>query len=250
MSDNIYRCHDYRFLIQRWRKICRLNGLNISKIVEVNNYPCFEIYSKNIGIKNTIYLSAGIHGDEPGATEGLLAWAESYLHQFRSHSFLIYPCLNPWGLENNSRFDANGFDLNRLWNQPQNRLIQKVLERTQELNLSLVVNVHEDFEGQGVYLYEPYKAGLSYKRANQIIRSATSWIRSDPRPKIDGRKSINGVIRPNPSNPPPDGIPEALYFHFAHNCSAFTLETPSEFGLNLRIKSQVCMIQESVKTTI
>ena len=109
----LYRSHNYKFLIQRWRSVCRTSGLRISKVAEIDGFPCYEIYSPVLHSQNTIYLSAGIHGDETGSTEGLLAWAESNLSTLRSLPLLIYPCLNPWGLENNSRFDAIGVDLNR-----------------------------------------------------------------------------------------------------------------------------------------
>jgi hypothetical protein len=62
---------------------------------------------------------------------------------------------------------------------------------------------------------------------------------------IDGRKATNGIIRPRPSNPPKEGIPEALYFYLKHKCPTFTLETPSEFDLELRIQAHVAMVEQT-----
>ena len=97
IAENTYRSHDYKFLIQRWRKVCQSSGLCMQKICEFDNYPCFEISSPVLQNHDVIYLSAGIHGDEPASSQGLLKWAESNLNQLSSFPFLIYPCLNPWG---------------------------------------------------------------------------------------------------------------------------------------------------------
>ena len=48
-------------------------------------------------------------------------------------SLLIYPCLNPWGLENNSRIDAKGIDLNRIWDCAQNPLVHKIKKKLLKL---------------------------------------------------------------------------------------------------------------------
>ena len=246
IAENTYRSHDYKFLIQRWRKICQSSGLLMNKICEFDNYPCFEISSPVLQNHGIIYLSAGIHGDEPASSQGLLKWAESNLNQLSSFPFLIYPCLNPWGLENNSRWDANRTDLNRIWKNPQNIFIAYILSRTNNLKFRLVLNLHEDFDGRGVYLYEPSRGGKPSGIAASILQASSSIIACDPRKVIDGRKARNGIIRPRPTNPPKDGFPEALHFYIEHRCLTLTLETPSEFDLLLRINAQSAMIEKAV----
>lgn len=246
IAENTYRSHDYKFLIQRWRKVCQLSGLCMQKICEFDNYPCFEISSPVLQNHDVIYLSAGIHGDEPASSQGLLKWAESNLNQLSSFPFLIYPCLNPWGLENNSRWDASRTDLNRIWKDSQNILISYILSRTNNLTFKLVLNLHEDFEGRGVYLYEPSSGGKPSGIAASILQASSSIIACDPRKMIDGRKARNGIIRPRPTNPPEDGFPEALHFYVEHKCLTVTIETPSEFDLLLRINAQSAMVEKAV----
>lgn len=241
-NKNSYRSHDYKFLLQRWRRVCHTAGLKIEKVAEIDGLPCFEVTSPMSKEHSAIYLSAGIHGDESGSTEGLLAWAESNLDRLNSIPLLIYPCLNPWGLINNSRWDAKGTDLNRIWENPSNPFIQYIISRTKNITIQLVITLHEDFDGQGVYLYEPSRNGISDGRADEIISAATPFITPDPRRKIDGRKAKNGIIRPRPTNPPKDGMPEALYFYLTHKCPTFTFETPSELDLSLRVQAQSAMI--------
>ena len=242
----LHRSHDYKFLLQRWRALCRDSGMQMKVLAELDGFPCFEVISPTISLQPTIYISAGIHGDEAGSTEGLLAWAESRQNQLSTLPLLIYPCLNPWGLEHNSRIDATGIDLNRIWDCAQNPLVHKIKEKTAKINFSLILNLHEDFDGLGVYLYEPSGNGRSNGRAEEIIRSAQKWIQPDPRRMIDGRRARNGIIRPRPKNPPEDGMPEALYFYLRHKCPTFTFETPSELDLHLRIECQSAMIERAV----
>ena len=247
LSSQKYRSHDYKFLVQRWKKICQKSGLKMREILVLDNFPCFEVCSPKLAKKDIIYFSAGIHGDESGSTEGLLAWAQSNLGKLQSLPLLIYPCLNPWGLVNNSRFDANGIDMNRIWANSKNILIQHILNRTKDLHFETVINLHEDFDGQGVYLYEPSRGGRPSKKAESIMNAASAFIHVDPRRTIDGRKATNGIIRPRPSNPPKEGIPEALHFYLKHQCLTFTFETPSEFDLELRVQAHVAMIEEIFK---
>ena len=82
-NKNNYRSHDYKFLVRRWRTVCRIAGLKIKKVAEIDGFPCFEITSRVIKEQNVLYLSAGIHGDESGSTEGLLAWAESNVDRLK-----------------------------------------------------------------------------------------------------------------------------------------------------------------------
>tara|TARA_B110000483_G_scaffold230503_1_gene295782 strand:- start:439 stop:1110 length:672 start_codon:yes stop_codon:yes gene_type:complete len=218
----------------------------MTQVSKLDGFPCYEIVSPSLKYQQAIYLSAGIHGDESGSTEGMLAWAEAHVDRLHSIPLLIYPCMNPWGLVNNSRFDAQGVDLNRVWELPQNPFIQYITERCKELDFKLVLNLHEDFDGLGVYLYEPIRGGRPTEHAEQILKTVSPWITRDPRRKIDGRSAKNGIIRPRPTNPPEDGIPEALYFYLRYKCPTFTFETPSEFDLNLRIKAQASMIKKAI----
>ena len=113
---NLHLCHNYSYLMRRWRALCKKAGLEFSRIGEADGYPCYEICSPVLFNDASVYLSAGIHGDEP-AVLGLLQWAENNVYVLSSLPLLIYPCLNPWGLENNSRLNRRGLDLNRVWDE-------------------------------------------------------------------------------------------------------------------------------------
>src|SRR4051812_26372789 len=89
-----HRSHDYRFLIKRWRTVARGSGLVMRRYSEVGGYPVYFVRSKELPASGAIYMSAGIHGDEPGGTEGCIAWAEKNARMFAEIPLLIFPCLN------------------------------------------------------------------------------------------------------------------------------------------------------------
>ena len=100
--------------MRRWRAVAAAADLRLKKYSEAGgcNLYCLASRRKKAGAPS-IYLSAGIHGDEAAATEGLVEWAQANTDVLRMLNALIFPCLNPWGLVNNSRRDPDGRDLNR-----------------------------------------------------------------------------------------------------------------------------------------
>ena len=105
------QAHDYKLLIKRWRALVRKNGWKIKKIAESAGMPVYEVFSGKEDSGNLVYISAGIHGDEPASVWALYSWFEMQSESHDELSFLIYPCLNPYGLINNIRFDSDGDDL-------------------------------------------------------------------------------------------------------------------------------------------
>ena len=61
----LHRSHDYKFLLQRWRALCRDSGMQMKVLAELDGFPCFEVISPTISLQPTIYISAGIHGMKP-----------------------------------------------------------------------------------------------------------------------------------------------------------------------------------------
>ena len=217
-------------------------GLKFSKIV-ASSYPCYEVFSPTLSKSGGIYLSAGIHGDEAGAALGLLQWAEKNINELRLMPLLIYPCLNPWGLENNLRYDSGGLDLNRVWDEATvSPTIATIMKRIRAHFFRISICLHEDYDAHGIYLYGVGASAENRKLADEILSSGEMIIPRDRRRKIDGRKCSNGMIFPSPNKPPTEGMPEALFLY--NNCGRvnFTLETPSELDIQKRAAAHVEMI--------
>ena len=190
------RCaHDPKTIIRRWRAIAREAGLVLKKYGEAGGHDLYFLRSRKV-LKTApaIYLSAGIHGDETGATEGLIAWAEKNPARLRDLNLLIFPCLNPWGIVNNCRYDSEGRDLNRSYHNKAVPQIVRQMELFANDRFDLAIMLHEDYDALGIYLYEI--PGAQPLWGEMLTAASSRWIPFDPRPKIEGRKAKGGIMRP------------------------------------------------------
>lgn len=242
-----HRAHDYRFLIQRWRAVARQCGLIMRRYSEVGGHPVYFLQSKRLPASGAIYISAGIHGDEPAGTEACITWAEKNQEILAHAPFLIFPCLNPWGLMNNSRHDDQRRDLNRMFQHDEIPSLRALKTIIAPHHFPLALMLHEDYDGQGVYLYEVQRVKPFWGEG--MLAAARKIIPIDGRAKVDGRKFRNGVFRRRLTLKIFEkiGLPESPYLHLHHADRTFTIETPSEFALDLRIRAHVAIIEECVR---
>ena len=208
--------------------------------------PCYELCSVNDILNTHLYVSAGIHGDEAAGTEALLAWAEKNYKLLSKIPLIIYPCLNPWGLIENSRLNVKGKDLNRSWDKSGEVIISEVIKRSESARFRLAINLHEDYDANGIYLYEPPHGKKRDDLADKILNSGRKYIPIDTRKKIEGRWARNGVIRPAASSLPKEGLPEAAFLQKFRSDRTFVFETPSEYDLRIRVQAQVAMLERAV----
>ncbi len=241
-----HRCHDYHYLIRRWRAVCSNARLKFKQYAAIDGYKCYEIASPALKTCHGIYISAGIHGDEPGATDGLINWAEQQAEKLAELPLLIYPCLNPWGLVNNSRLDAKGNDLNRIWDHPKSSLASYIVNRIADHQFDLSLTLHEDYDGQGLYIYEPVPVKRLASWGSQLLAAAAPHLPADPRKTIDGKRASNGLIRPQALKIS-SNLPEAVFLHRHHSCRTYTFETPSEFSLDKRVAAQTALIDCAIE---
>lgn len=240
------RTHDYAHLIRRWRAACRTRGLRLSAYSEVSGYPLFVAETRRPRADRPwVYLSAGIHGDESAATEGALAWLTQTRLGFDAFNLLAFPCLNPWGLVNNSRLDAEGRDLNRTYHDPGIPPTGAHLARLHDRRFDLALTLHEDYDATGIYIYEV--KGPTPHWAEQLIEAARPHVPADTRRSIEGRAARNGVVRRKLDPALMPHFPEAFTLHFHHAARTFTVETPSEAGIDARVAAQVAVIERAVR---
>ena len=239
-------CHDYRRLSARWRAVSRAAGIRLQTIAVADDLPVFCLKSPALSLSGGIYLSAGIHGDEPGATEGLIAWAEERQSDLAALPVVIFPCLNPWGLTMNRRSDSNGHDLNRLFHHDQHPTIVAVRKIVQLHRFCAALMLHEDYDAEGVYLYEHRKTDAA---GPQLLDAAEKVIPRDPRTRIDGRRAKNGLLNPrfSPQLFEKIGHPEAIWLHLHGSARSITFETPSEFALEQRAAAHLAVINRLVE---
>jgi murein peptide amidase A len=244
----IHRVHDYRDLIRRWRLVTRKAGVRLTQFAQAGDFKLYYLRSPALAVDSGVYISAGIHGDEPATTEGLITWAEHNVKKLANLPVFLFPCLNPWGLRLNIRLDQSGVDLNRAFDRDDVPVIGAVRSVLQDQRFTAALHLHEDYDAQGVYLYE-IEGELPYW-GETLLRAAREIIPIDPRSRIDTGRARAGVIRRRLDARHYallGGLPEAVYLHRHHTRHAFTFETPSEYGLDQRVGAQVAVIAAVIR---
>lgn len=244
------RAHDYRHLVERWRHVARRAGLRLQRIARDGGYEVLALRTPALTAEGGIYLSAGIHGDEAAATESLIAWAEENVARLRRLPLLVFPCLNPWGLVRNCRYDHEGRDLNRLFHTDQVPVIAAVRRFVHGHRFALALQLHEDYDGQGFYLYEVQRARPYWGEA--LLAVAARHIPIEPRARVDGRLFRSGLMRRRVEHRrfARMGYPEAIWLHLEHADRTFTIETPSEFALEVRVRAHAAVLDAAVQMAL
>lgn len=243
--------HDPEWVHKKMIQISKELGWKRKLLCTVaKKFPVEAFYShpgRNPPSTPHIYLSAGIHGDEPAGVLALVYWLENFRSFFYPYRFSLIPVINPWGLKQNSRLNEQGIDLNRAFqdtNLSPIKEIRSFLETQGPFNLSLLL--HEDYDAHGVYLYE---TPANLKLGKKILDEVSKICLIENRPKIEGRKHNGGVLsRPLRKNRfEKMGYPEAVYLYFQLQCKKiYTIETPSEWDIEKRIQAHLTAINTAL----
>jgi hypothetical protein len=190
-----------------------------------------------VGTKR-IYISAGIHGDEPA---GPLAVARLLARNcLPAHLDLcLCPCLNPTGFSASTRENAEGIDLNRDYLNPVAAETQTHVAWLQaQPAFDLTLCLHEDWEARGFYVYEVNPESRP-SLAEHIVEAARPVCPVDLSAEIDGRPARGGIIRPDLDPATRRHWPEAFWLIQNKTRLSYTLEAPSDFPLDVRVTALV-----------
>jgi hypothetical protein len=185
-----------------------------------------------------VYLSTGIHGDEPAGPlavrrllreTGWLAGLDVWL----------CPCLNPAGFALNRRENCEGLDLNRQYRTPEaGETAAHIAWLTQQPSFDLCLCLHEDWEAHGFYVYE-LNPDNQPSLGEAIVARVGEVCPIDRSEVIEGRPAQEGIIRPSVDPASRPDWPEA-FFLIAHKARlSYTLEAPSDFPLATRVAALV-----------
>ena len=168
--------------------------------------------------KASVFLSAGIHGDEPASTLALISlMEEGGLRE--DFNYTIFPCLNPRGMLERSRETPEGKDLNRDYLNRSTLEVQRQLEAIDSWHpFDMALFLHEDWEAHGFYLYELMDAASPPVLGRSILQAIRGHVPVAPFEEIQ-RKDW----------------PEAFFFKHRGTRHCLTLEAPSDFPLKDRV---------------
>lgn len=237
------RSHDVPYLVRRWNAVARKAKLQMTVLSQEEGYPVIALSGDGTREQPGVYLSAGIHGDEPAAVLGLLEWCEARVQFLQSVPVVLLPILNPWGLVNNVRLDHRGRDLNRAFDGRKGP-IGALRTFLRNRRFAVAASLHEDYDAHGIYVYEIGPRG--YSIADDLLKATEAEI---PRHEgsVEGRRTQQGVLRRSQGlrkiAREIEGMPESIYLHLHHAEIALTFETPSEFSLWRRVRAQRAFLE-------
>ncbi len=219
----------------RIEAVGRAHGFRSETFGEIGGVPLLALTKRTPGPRPRIYLSAGIHGDEPAPPLALLSLIERGVFDQRANWFLC-PLLNPAGFLRRTRENADGVDLNRDYKLLRSLEIQahaRWLQR--QPNFDVTFHLHEDWEAQGFYLYE-LCVNADRSLARIMIDAVAKSFPIEAATVIDGRAVAElGIIRPVDDPLLREPWPESIYLRAHHTQVGYTLETPSTRPLAMRI---------------
>lgn len=191
-----------------------------------------------------VYLSAGIHGDEPAGPLALLELLRGGFFTADLH-WSICPTLNPTGLAAGTRENAEAVDLNRdYWLRGTREIVAHAAWLDAMSVPDLFISLHEDWETTGFYFYEINLGEDRPQRAHRILEDAGVWFPPEPGPEIDGHDIREpGWIYHAAEPDLPEGWPEAIYLAKMGCPISFTFETPSRAPLHERVAAHAAAVR-------
>lgn len=215
-------------------------GFRREPLAEVAGVPlaAYTRRSPHTGPRRRIYVSAGIHGDEPVPPLVLLQMMEA--NAFAPDlTWFVVPLLNPAGYRAGTRENADSVDLNRDYRQPRTAEVAAHVRWLQhQPTFDLTLCLHEDWETTGAYLYE-LNPHHDPSLASPLLAALTRELPVELGSVVDGRPvSEPGIIRPLDDPSLRETWPEAIYLINEHTRLSYTLETPSTAPLTARLAAQ------------
>ncbi|YCM45761.1 M14 family metallocarboxypeptidase [Verrucomicrobiaceae bacterium 227] len=236
---------DWREFCRQWQSEADASGFATEVLIEVDGFPVLASSKGGSGLP-CIYLSSGIHGDEPAGPWALLGLLRDGFFDDR-YRWLICPALNPVGLDHGTRENGEGIDLNRDYCQCQGSEVCAHIDWLKQQDVPrLFLSLHEDWESSGFYFYE-INLGVGGPRNEEILRAASSTFPVEPELVIDDHEVTGpGWIFHSEHPDLPEGWPEAIYLAKMGCPLSLTFETPSSGLFESRVACHQAVVKESI----
>ena len=232
-------------LMAKMEAAARAAGFRVERFGEIEGCPLVALTKRTPGVRPRIYVSAGIHGDEPAPPQALLELIEAGVFDQRAVWFLC-PLLNPAGLARGTRENASGADLNRDYRGLASAEVRAhVAWLRRQPNFDVTLALHEDWEASGFYLYEQNPERRP-SLAGPMLAAAGRACPIDPSELIDGREAKGGIIHPTGDLFQRELWPESIYLRQHHTTLAYTLETPSGLPLAQRVRALRLAVEAAI----
>jgi protein MpaA len=234
---------DLRAVLPKIEIAAKKNNWQSETFFEIGGFKLLALNRKpqatlNAQPSTCIYISAGIHGDEPAGPLAALKLLQENHWPANAEIFLL-PCLNPIGFTRNTRENSERLDLNRDYRTVKSAEVRAhILWLERQPKFDFYFCLHEDWESNGFYLYEQ-NPDQKISLAEKMIEAVKKICLIDLSENIEGRAARNGIVRPNIVPQERPDWPEALYLITHKSRQGYTLEAPSDFPLATRVDALV-----------
>lgn len=222
------------------KELARTEGFPIVAL----HRPAGEAHSSS----GHLYLSSGVHGDEPAGPMALLRLIKEN-HLPRHLDITVLPLINPTGFALKTRENSAGNDLNRDFRYPQNpetNAVKKYIDTLPDIDLSIAL--HEDWESSGFYMYavSPQPAEPKFRK---IIDEVSRVGPIETASEIDESPANRGLISPpiEDSMAQRQDWPEAFLLYSKNQHPHLTTETPSSLAIETRIEMQIVALRTAIQ---
>lgn len=230
--------------IERWAV---RRGFKVESYGRAGGYPLISLsrHCRNHPDTARIYVSTGMHGDEPGGPLALLAMLRN--DEFaRDFSWSICPVLNPVGLERGTRENGDGLDMNRDYHYAHiPAVMEHIIWLSRQPVFDLALLMHEDWETGGFYINE-FKTGPMTHLDEQIISSVATVCPIEPSGSIDEMPARGGIVHPFRGGHFGENWPESFFLRNRGVSTGFNFEAPSCLPLATRIRAFRTALHEAV----
>ncbi len=231
---------DYTEITERLKRL----DVPVELLGIVHGYPIHQTcLTSSARTPRRVLITGGMHGDEPAGVEAVLEFLErDNTALLKNFSFLVIPCINPYGYVHNTRETLDGIDINRAFETDdvaEVAIVKKALGQTQ---FSLAIDFHEDYDATGFYLYEG-KRDEKYI-CPRLTTAAKAIGPLDPDdPGEDAPDLAEGVYKVATSWGTQGLTPYLLHFHSEH---VIISETPTVWQLEQRVALHLTILDTAL----
>lgn len=234
-------------LIEKFDQALRSAGACSELLAEVEGYPIYGYKLMRTDSERTVYLSSGMHGDEPAGPLALLELIEEGILE-EPVSWVICPMINPTGLAAGTRENYQGLDLNRDYLQKSSAEIEAHVNWLDSVSVDFAISLHEDWESTGFYFYEINQTEDRPQRYHRMVEAIAPIMAMEPAALIDEHEvRERGWIYHDNRPDEPELWPEAIYLAMKGCPLSFTFETPSSGMLEQRVTAQKVAVRAALR---
>lgn len=220
------------------------HGFTCQIIAQINGDP-IEVWTRSAvthsgsGPAARLFVSSGIHGDEPAGPRALLEYLQTRSTLSNEIDWVLIPAINPGGLRRGTRENDDGIDLNRDFLHYHTAEVRALVDWycAQTIPPRAHFSLHEDWEAQGFYMYA-INTGPIDCYASEVLAHLRPEFHLQAGGPVDGHElTSTGLIAHDAVPDEPEKWPEAIWLVKNFPTLSFTFEAPGGFSPQERVSA-------------